>query len=121
MCVGDLRLGRLIKAIPKQLTITATVWTTIPADQQRVGLWIGLPVTGTVLIQLTPGALTNGSIRQNNTHHGIYFVSLYEHGNLPTLSHDVTITGAVHNLAIVEFILPEAALQAFLDDGKVEE
>lgn len=120
MCVGDYRLGRLIKTVHSQPLLTAGLFTVIPANEQRVGLWIGNSVSGTTLVYYDSPTLGDAALQQVLAGSDPYYVTLAEHGNLPTIRHSMTISGAAFVVAVVEFFLPEDVIQGFLEDGKVE-
>ena len=120
MCIGDWRLGRLIRSKITTANLTTGMSISIPADHNRVGVIAGignqqsllstyarLSVDGTVIF-----FLGNGIPAATFT--------LATHGELPTRAFSIVSIGATTIASFVEFFMPEEYLAAGLEEYKRE-
>lgn len=116
MCLGDWRLGRLIRSYTHVHTLATTESTSIGANPQRVGLIFGAFIPPSILganlrisvdgIGMT--ALTNGTTTVKFT--------LANDGDLSTRSWTVLCNGATTAIGITELTMPEQYINAGIQE-----
>jgi hypothetical protein len=116
MCVGDYRLGRLIRSVVRSVNTSATASTTILASPQRVGIIFGISENAfinTRSVGITVDGFDGFHISGN---HPYLAFNMLEHGDLPTRKFVVSSLGSTAIFICVEQFLPEEALNIPLED-----
>ena len=119
MCVGDWRIGRLIRSNINYLAAAASATVSVPASMQRVGIEfangtfasndlaaVHISTGGSILYYMSNGV---GRIR----------LTMKDDGDMPTRAWTIT-NGSTSsgNIAIVEYFLPEEVIQAGIEEFK---
>jgi len=116
MCIGDWRLGRLIRRKITTANLTTGLSISIPEDRQRVGVIAGI---GSQQALLTSYArvLVDGTVilfLGNGVSSATF--TLVTHGELPTRPFSIVSVGATTIASFVEFFMPEEYLSAGLEE-----
>lgn len=116
MCIGDWRLGRLIRSEAKTFTPGIGGIVTLGRNMQRVGLLVSsqsvLNIT-TQNIQIAVDGIIVGLLTLGE-HQRLY--TFLEHGDLSTRSWTITTPVAANVVSTVEFFLPEKYIAAALEE-----
>ena len=116
MCIGDWRLGRLIRSEISFFNISSGINITKQRNPQRVGLTVGVieaPFANTAFIQLMVDDIDFTILPFNRP---IFHCTLQTHGDLPTRKFDVGMGSSVVQGAWIEYFMPEEYIQAALED-----
>jgi len=116
VCVGDYRLGRLVRSQAKIVILGIAVQEIVPSDPNRVGLIIvpsaaldAIIGTDDITVTTANGWLINATSR--------FILSVIEHGDLPTKrwsgKEGTPLAGAT--LLVIEQFLPPAVLNIPLE------
>lgn len=116
MCVGDWRLGRLIRTQFTRVSLAGFALTNIQANPQRVGIFIG-DVTTTAAAS-TPSALDFGGTTMFSFcgESGPLLITMATHGDLSTRAFSVRAGSIGLACTFAEFILPEEVIAQALED-----
>lgn len=118
MCMNDWRIGRLIRSVPRLAEVGPAASVTIPSNQNRVALHIGIvteieivtdslaPSNPTCIITLDGIKIFRMDVFTRN-----YYLTLVSHGDLPTKSFVVGPASGFMDISIIESFLPESVLQ----------
>ncbi len=109
MCVGDLRLGRLVRTVITDIEIANPDEVLFPANQNRVGVTIFAPNDSSVQI--------NWDVLQSQTN-GFFAITTMEplhftlltHGDLPTKSFVIFANIANTQITVMEYFLPDSVV-----------
>lgn len=118
MCIGDWRLGRLIRTNAYSQTPGIGGTYTVRANPQRVGLTIQSFQTTTILVQSPSIAVDNVTVVFLPPTNTIFHCTFLAYGDLPTRKFDITTPGAATVLGIIEYTLPEEFIAAALEEFK---
>lgn len=118
MCIGDWRLGRLIRTNAYTQTPGIGGTYTVRANPQRVGLTIQSFQTNTVIGQSLSIAVDNVTVLFLPPTSTIFHCTFLSHGDLPTRKFDITTPGTATVIGIIEYTLPEEFIAAALDEFK---
>lgn len=115
MCIGDWRLGRLVRI--KSVTFDPTgPRPTFTANKQRVGIMftgeVSTPLTQFVVLQLG----SSNFLTFDPSSCGPVLFTLEKHGELPTLEWTVNGNSTVDTVSVTEFFLPENVLSAGIEE-----
>ena len=116
MCIGDWRLGRLIRSKITTANLTTGLSISIPADRNRVGVIAGMGNQQALLTGYTR-LLVDGTViffLGNGTPSATF--TLATHGELPTRAFSILSVGATTIASFVEFFMPEEYLSAGLEE-----
>jgi hypothetical protein len=113
MCINDWRAGRLVRhtITTGDLSVAAI---TIPANQQRVGLFFS-PTTTLTAAGIVGIAVDGIATFIISGFAPLLHLSLDRHGDLPTRKFTVSSIASVSGFAVVEFFMPESYLAAGLE------
>lgn len=111
MCVGDYKIGRLITSNIFQFNATQTDQVVLPPNRNRVGFTVGGNSSASLFLAFETSP-ANGNNYNISSFGGHAYYSLLLHGNLVTKEVHLTSSSPSTDVQIVEFILPEAALEA---------
>ena len=118
MCVGDWRLGRLIRSQTFDWDTNVLSPQPIAANPNRVGLSVsGHTLSSTV----TAGHRLRSEgkvIRYLLATTSFYHLSLWEHGDIVTKAFDIAVSTTVAVGTWTEYWLPEEVLQAGIEEFK---
>ncbi|KKN24600.1 hypothetical protein LCGC14_0893230 [marine sediment metagenome] len=114
MCINDWRAGRLIRTQTRQVDISGGA-ATVTANPNRVGLIIGWGRAAST-IQGASIAVDGNIVGGVNGVANQYFVTLADHGDLPTKEHIITNVNGSTTIGIVEMFMPEEYLAAGLNE-----
>src|SRR3972149_4559685 len=118
MCVGDWRLGSLVRSVTVANSILTTASISIPANSSRVA--ITFVINGTAVTN-------NGSLFVDGVQIGtiappaasLRHFTMLEHGDLPTKGWSFTNIGpGTVILTVVEYFLPKSIITAGLEEFK---
>ena len=109
MCVGDYKLGRLVRSIVRQGLFNVGGEITLLRNPDRVGVTIFPPSSANIQITIDqPAGLTTSAFMEPT--HDLWNFNLLTHGDLPTREwHIIKLTGQ-GNIMVIEFTLPETVL-----------
>jgi hypothetical protein len=120
MCLGDWRLGRMIRSYRTKNGINATP-VTYNKNAQRVGIQFSADATD---IQLAAYDLTINGFNIWSSSNQIStspIFTLVNAGELPTLEWVITVVGGnLMTISVVEWFLPESVLQTALESIQSE-
>lgn len=115
MCVGDWRLGRLIRSVGTSYNLAAAATFTVKPSLQRVGFLIHDVNAGTL-------TFPDGQQMQFGSFANWVDLSILRHGDLVTKQIIITAGGSGLGQGFTEFFMPEdyltAALEAFKHEYK---
>ncbi len=120
MCIQDWRLGRLIRAQSRAIVLGLGATETFPANKQRVGVTVGIPVANNSSVnfgQLSVDGVLLVHFRNSNN---LFEMTLATHGDLPMRPFTLTAFGIAVTFGLVEYFLPEEFLAAGLEEFKSE-
>ena len=111
MCLGDWRLGRLIRAVPRNLVIAPATIGFIERNPQRVGItFSSFPnALNLMTIAFMDGSTVLGQIGNLEGIQLVQHLTIVEYGDLVQMR----LRGSCNagfNIDIVEYIVPESAL-----------
>lgn len=112
MCMGDWRLGRLIRSVGRNLIVAGTGPTLVAANQQRVGItFCAFPNAGnTLTINVRKAGALVASLSDLGSINMLQHFTLMSHADLPTYEFTAVLAVA-GNVDIIEYILTEEALR----------
>lgn len=115
MCLGDWRLGRLIKSVPRNQVVVGPATFDIPHNNQRVALQIYTDA-GTILggngMSIFRGTTLVYLISPVG---GPFYVDLKDHGDAPVHKYTCDPGANTVTVMIVEWFLPEPVLNEALE------
>jgi hypothetical protein len=120
MCIGDWRLGRLVRSHGREIVIPNGSTISIKPDQTRVGLLLSAPVAEIALggsCDIMVAGVSVGTLQ--SIFASLYF-SMALHGDLLTKQFDLTAVGADEDVGITEWTMPEEYLTAALESFQSE-
>lgn len=112
MCLGDWRLGRMVRAVGRTaVTNAGTGLLTIPGNPQRVALSLGGTAAGdNIFLQQIGSDVINQTLVVNGTV-PLWHISLLTHGDLPTKALTIFQSGvAGSNVSWIEYYMDENVL-----------
>jgi hypothetical protein len=115
MCIGDWRLGRLIKTVLTPWDLTASINLSIPASRQRVGLIVSgssiFSAASTYFILNCNGVAFLNMTQQSH----IFRATLADDGDLPMQAWSLTFGSFAGTGMWSEMFLPEEILTQALE------
>jgi len=115
MCVGDWRLGRLIRSRGNHLVPIGNIIGTLPRNQQRVGVtFCAFPSTEVFTLAVRYGGVETFTVGQFITTALVQHYTIVEHGDLP-MQEFLCVVGAGGTVEVIEYFLPEDALHMLPD------
>lgn len=115
MCMGDWRLGRLIRSRVSSWNATGSVNLVLLPNPQRVGvtfslssLGAGSAATATLSIDAIIAAIFNSTYPS-------YHYSMINHGDLPTKRFEITASSTAPTGSWIEYFAPENVLAQALE------
>ena len=118
MCVGDYRLGRLVRIQIFDEVITSPNEVLFPANMNRVGVSIFAPDSSSVQINWDVIISGTRGFLMLTTMEPLHF-TLLTHGDLPTKSFVVFASIGDTQIQVIEYFLPESVLAGEPPAGKV--
>ena len=116
MCVGDCRFNRFLRTQMTDITATAAA-VTIPMSRQRAYVGIFNASAGdTVKVELGQSDGTFFTIANGIINARFLFWNMFEHGMIPTLAFRITAPNNSNHTIVIEQFLPEAMLNAAMED-----
>lgn len=118
MCIGDWRLGAVIRSVVSEKLTLATTSTIILANNTRVGITIGLAIPGATTASygtVKPEGLQ--LVLLNSSHPFVHF-TLATHGDLSFRSFTLTAANINCQFGIVEYFMPEEYLRVGIEEFK---
>lgn len=116
MCIGDWRLGRLVRSSAQAFDIATGVGLTLKPSQQRVGIWFSTDETPIASLVAWKLLFTNGSILSGMYPTGHVLVTLENSGDLCTKGVTVSSQDGNFKGTFTEFFMPEKYLTAALEE-----
>ena len=121
MCLGDWRLGKLIRATTFTGSIASNGTLTINADPCRVGIHFGGNSVNQPSAGLVQFAVDGVFFAQPDQAQLSETITLANHGDLPTRQWTITNkTGATYTYSYTTLILPEDYIRQAMDQLKSE-
>jgi len=116
MCLGDWRLGRVIRHQITNFTNTVATYQICAANNQRVAVniaavGVNFPTTYFVDVQIDSLMVFHLTGTVNFVHFDIT-----QYGDLPTKSINIISTLSVGSIAVIEWFLPEDVLSAGIEE-----
>lgn len=115
MCVGDWRLGRLVRSVHSTWIISGSGNLVLPANPQRVALSVSLTTAHASALtwaNLAVGSTPLTVIPLNDSH---FHITLLTHGDLVTKSFTISQGSNASTGSWVEYLLPEGMLTEALE------
>lgn len=123
MCVGDWRLGRLIRSQGTDFSTSVASQLTFQRNAQRVAVMIAIDPLFAMSTGVTELTFDNLAVVTVNFYNPMSIISLQTHGDLPTHKFTIAASEDVVTGTITEFFMPEhylaAALKQFESDYNV--
>lgn len=110
MCLNDWKLGRQIKSVGSTVTLAALAASTIPPNQQRVGIRVALDFTALAALDALAVSVNGVNVGFVTVNTPFVQLTLANDGDLPTKAVTVTDNGPGSTAQITEFFLPETVL-----------
>lgn len=118
MCVGDWRLGRLMRSQTTVQTPGIAGNATLPRNPQRVGLMIGVQSTLAIAAQQPVVSVAGVVVLWMRAGENHAMFTMLEHGDLTTRDWSVLTPAAATPISFTEFFLPEEVIAAALEEFK---
>lgn len=120
MCIGDWRLGRLIRAVEGPIVTFGVGLLTINPSMQRVGLTFALAGTGTTVAPLATVSVNGLAFMSLDNGFPYVHFTMATHGDLVTKQWGFQVIGATAYGYYIEYFLPENYLSAALKSFESE-
>lgn len=116
MCVGDWRLGRLVRSVVSNQSISAGVNAVLAANRQRVGVLVSMGGSATIAATMTTRIQVDGlDVCFLGSGQLSRLFTVQESGDLPTKQFTIVRGNIDFTACFVEFFLPEEVLSAGIE------